>query len=256
MEWFSTADGKYRIESLSSITFPGALEVIRTAFCQDEYVSIGSEVNKNPKAAEELLELCADAALDGVSLVGVNVETGEVAAVAFNKIQVKANDASEKPFFVIFSEERCTQASSRSLIEFMADVDERCNLFEKYKVDCSLEIMFLATLRNYRGQGLGKLLTKYSIEVARKYKYGPIAPLCPKDLGPKYSNLTSRKPINTYPKICQAIWTGRASQNVGKAHSFTVHLTVPFSEFVFNGKTYSERIGDVSSFCEVAALSL
>ena len=63
-------------------------QVISEAFCQDEAVSIGSEVNKNPKAIEELLELCADAALDGVSVVAVAVDTGEVVSVAFNKIQV------------------------------------------------------------------------------------------------------------------------------------------------------------------------
>lgn len=49
---------------------------------------IGTEVNKNPVAAEELLELCADAALDGVSLVAVATNSGEVAAVTFNKLQV------------------------------------------------------------------------------------------------------------------------------------------------------------------------
>lgn len=63
-------------------------QVIRHAFCLDEAVSIGSEVNKNPIAAEELLELCADAALDGVSLVAIENTTGEEVAVAFNKLQV------------------------------------------------------------------------------------------------------------------------------------------------------------------------
>lgn len=63
-------------------------QVIREAFCQDESVCIGTEVNKNPVAAEELLELCADAALDGVSLVAVATDTGEVVSAAFNKLQV------------------------------------------------------------------------------------------------------------------------------------------------------------------------
>ncbi|XP_034831087.1 uncharacterized protein [Maniola hyperantus] len=256
MELFITDDGKYRIESLSPTTFPGALGVIRDAFCQDEYVSIGAEVNKNPKAAEELLELCADAALDGVSLVAVEVSTGEVVSVSFNKIQIQTLDASEKPFFEIFAEERCTQASSRSLIQFMANVDARCNFFEKFGVDCSLELMFLATLREHRKKKLATLLSKYSIDVARKVKDGPFAPIEVKDLGPKYSHLQPRKPIETYPKICQAIWTSEGSQRIGKALNFTVHLTVPFSEFVFDGKTYSDRIGDDSAFCEVAALIL
>ncbi|CAH2091292.1 unnamed protein product [Euphydryas editha] len=256
MEYHLTADGKYRIESLTPATFPGALKVIREAFCQDEAVSIGAEVNKSPEAAEELLELCADAALDGVSLVAVDVNTKEVVAATFNKIQVKTSDPSEKSFFEIFADERCTQASSRSLIQFMADVDERCNLFEKYKVDCSLEIMFIATLREHRRQKLATFLIKHSIDVARRMKDDPIAPIRVEDLGSKYSHLNNRKPLDTYPKICQAIWTGEGTQKIGKLLNFKVHLTVPFSEFIFDGKTYSERIGDEAAFCQVVALSL
>ncbi|XP_050351909.1 uncharacterized protein LOC126774426 [Nymphalis io] len=255
MIWHITDNG-YRIESLTPATFPGALKVIKLALCQDEAVSIGSEVNTNPKAAEELLELGADAALDGVSLVAVNVKTEEVVAVAFNKIQVKTSDASEKSFFEIFADERCTQASSRSLIKFMADVDGRCNLFEKYKVDCSFEIMFLATFREHRRQNLGTQLCKCSIDLARKIKDGAITPINVHDLGPEYSHLKMRKPIDTYPKICQAILTVEASRKIGRTLNFTVHLTVSLSEFVFNGKTYTERIGDEAAFCEVAALYL
>ncbi|XP_053606553.1 uncharacterized protein LOC128673004 [Plodia interpunctella] len=254
MEWYTTKCGKYRIESLSAATFPGALEVIRIAFCQDESVSIGCEVNKNPVAAEELLELCADAALDGVSLVAVETSTGHVVAVAFNKIQVATS--SEKPFFEIFAEERCTQASSRALISYMADVDGRCNLFDKYKVDCSLEIMFLATLKEHRNNQLGTHLCRISIDLARRLKNGPVSKMSLQDLGGKFSKMAERSLPSVYPKICQAIWTGAGTQNIGKKLNFTVHLAVPFTEFVYNGKSYAERLGDESAFCEVVALAL
>ncbi|XP_049874770.1 uncharacterized protein LOC126372881 [Pectinophora gossypiella] len=256
MEWCTTESGKYKIESLSAVTLPGALTIIKEAFCQDEAVSTGAEVNKNPVAAEELLELCADAALDGVSLVAVEKNSGEVAAVAFNKIQVASTDPSEKPFFEIFAEERCTQESSRSLINFMADVDGRCNLFEKYGVDCSLEIMFLATSRDHRRQKLGYILSKTSIDLAKKLKNGPVSKITLQDLGPKYSSMKPRPVSDKIPKICQAIWTAEISQRIGKALNFTVHLTVPMKEFVFNGKTYADRLGDQNAFIEVAALAL
>lgn len=35
-----------------------------------------------------MLELCADAALDGVSLVAVEIRTVEVVSACFNKLQV------------------------------------------------------------------------------------------------------------------------------------------------------------------------
>lgn len=48
-------------------------------------------MNINPIAAEELLELSADAALDGVSVVAVEISTGEVVSACFNKLQVCIN---------------------------------------------------------------------------------------------------------------------------------------------------------------------
>ncbi|XP_028036312.1 uncharacterized protein LOC114247525 isoform X2 [Bombyx mandarina] len=253
MEWFTTDDGKYKIVSLTAATFPGALDIIREDFCQDESVCIGTEVNKNPLAAEELLELCADAAIDGASLVAVAVDSGEVAAVAFNKLQVSSS--TEKPFFEIFAEERCTQTSSRALIEFMAEVDGTCNFFEKFQADCSLEIMFLGTQRAHRNRKLGTILCKYSIEVAKKLKTGPVSSLTLDDLGQNYSSMKPRDITTKYPKFCQALWTSIATQKIGKKLGFTVHLRVSFEQFTYNGKSYVERIG-YDPFCEAVAMSL
>ncbi|XP_045452168.1 uncharacterized protein LOC123661225, partial [Melitaea cinxia] len=245
---------EYKIESLTPATFPGALRVMKEALWKDEAVSIATKVNENPQAAEELLELCADAALDGVSLVAVAVKTGEVCSAMFNKIKVKW--PSEKLFFEIFREERCTQTSSRALVNFMADVDRRCNLFELYNVDCSLDLMFLATLQEYRKQKLGTLLCQYSIEVVRKVRDGAVVSISVADLGPKYSHLKKPKPIDTYPKICQALVTVKETQNMFEKMKFKVHLTVSFSEHVFDGKKYTERLGDENAVYQVTALPL
>lgn len=45
-------------------------------------------VNKDPLAVEELLELAAEVALDGLSLVAVEIDTDDVVAVLINKLQV------------------------------------------------------------------------------------------------------------------------------------------------------------------------
>ncbi|CAH2091291.1 unnamed protein product [Euphydryas editha] len=228
---------------------------MKEALWQNEVVSIATEVNKNPKAAEELLELCADAALDGVSLVAVVVKTGEVVTALFNKIKVKT--PSEKTFFEIFMTERCTQASSRALVNFMADVDGGCNLFELYNVDCSFDLMFLATLREYRKQNLGTLICKYSVEIARKVRDGFVVPINVADLGPKYSHLKkTTKPIEPYPKICQVLCTVKESQKIVEKLKFKVHLTVPLSLYVYDGKRFTERIGDEDAICQISALPL
>ncbi|XP_063382079.1 uncharacterized protein LOC134668560 isoform X2 [Cydia fagiglandana] len=238
MEWYTTESGKYRVESLSAETFPGALKVIQEAFCQDEAVSIGAEVNMDPAAQEELLELCADAALDGVSLVAIEVSNGE------------------KTFFEVFVEERCNRPSSKSLIQFMSNVDARCNLFEKFETDCSLEIMFLATLREHRRQNLGTILCKLSVDLARKLKNGPVSKITLKDLGSKYFHMKPREVTNKVPKICQAIWTGEFTQRIGAKLGFNVEVKALMSEFNHNGKTYADRLGDQAAYSEVVSLVL
>lgn len=64
------------------------LQVLREGFIPHEATCVGLEVNKDPLAAEEMLELCADAALDGLSLVAIATDTGEVVATVFCKLQV------------------------------------------------------------------------------------------------------------------------------------------------------------------------
>lgn len=94
------------------------------------------------------------------------------------------------------------------------------------------------------------------MEVGKKFKSGFIVPLTVEDLGPKYKFLQDRQPVDTYPKLCQAIWSAPATQKIGKLLGFDVHLTVSFNEFMFNGKSYSDRLGNDALFCELAALKL
>lgn len=87
--WGSTEDGAIEFESLTEDTLEGALNVIRESFFVHESVCKGVALISEAGAAEELEELCLDAAKDGVSVVAVEVATGEVVGVAFNKIQVE-----------------------------------------------------------------------------------------------------------------------------------------------------------------------
>lgn len=236
--------GKYRIEYLTAVTFPGALKIIKESFCQDESICKATEVNANPAAVEELLELCADAALDGVSLVAVAIDTGDVAAVLFNKLQTApASDPTEKSDYDEFAKQCCRQPSSRALMQFGANIDARCNCFEKYSADCSLELIFLSTLAAHRKNNLATLLTAYSLELGKKLKDGPVATFTHKDLGPKYASMQHREPIIKVPKICQGIMTSLATQKIASKLGFTVYVRLPLADFSYNGKTFSERIG-------------
>lgn len=62
------------------------LQLLKDHFIPDENVCIGTGISKNPLAGEDLLELAADAVLDGISLVAIDIKTDEVAAVLINKL--------------------------------------------------------------------------------------------------------------------------------------------------------------------------
>ncbi|XP_026732167.1 uncharacterized protein LOC113496960 [Trichoplusia ni] len=250
--WHTTQDGKYRVESLSATTFPGVEKLLTDHFFTDENVCIGTEVDKNPLAGEEQLELIADAALDGLSLVAVENETDEVVSVLINKLQVAPTNSSEKSFFEVFAEERCKQPESRAVVDFMIDLDARCNYFEKYGVDCSIELMYMGTHREHRRKGLAKLLGQTTLELAKKYRGGPYKKMTVEDLGPKYAFIAPRTPTRKDPKICTGLWSAPGSKKVGEDLGFEVLLTVSLKDFVFNGKPYTDRIG-AEATCEGAA---
>ncbi|KAJ8716222.1 hypothetical protein PYW08_013507 [Mythimna loreyi] len=256
MTWCTTEDGKYRIESLSATTFPGALQALREGFVPNSATCVALEVNKDPLAAEELFELCADAALDGLSLVAVDNDTGEVVATVFCKLQEKPTPGTtEKTFFEIFTEERCKRPSSKAMMDFMVQLDAKCNYFDRYGIDCLCEIMFLGTKPEHRQKGLANLLCKTAVEVAKKYKEGSVAPLTVEDLGPKFAFMKPRKPVTTPPQICTALWSAPGSKKCGANLGFSVLETFCYDDLTFDGKPCSERLGP-GVICEGAALKI
>ncbi|PZC84316.1 hypothetical protein B5X24_HaOG205511 [Helicoverpa armigera] len=200
---------------------------------------------------EELLELCADAALDGMSLVAVSNDSDEVVSAMFNKLQEVPTKGSEKTFFETFAEERCKRASSRALVDLMVEFDTKCNFYERYNVDCGCEFMFLGTHRHHRQKHLGELLCQTAVEQTRKIKDNPVTPLSIQDLGQKYSFMKPRKPVTKIPKICTALCSAIGTQKIVRSLGFTVVATFSLTDCLFNGKPFSER--GVTTFCEGVA---
>lgn len=122
----------------------------------------------------------------------------------------------------------------------------------RYDVDCSLELMFLATLKEHRRQRLGYLCSKATLDLGRKLQNGPVSKLTVEDLGPNYAHMKPRKVTDKVPKISQMLCTAIATQKIGKALNFTVHSRISFTEFIYDGKNYAERAG-FDPYCEVVA---
>ncbi|XP_076236451.1 uncharacterized protein LOC143180544 isoform X2 [Calliopsis andreniformis] len=247
--WGSTEDGAIEFESLTEDTLEGALNVIRESFFVHESVCKGVALISEDGASKELEELCLDAAKDGVSVVAVEVASGDIVGVAFNKVQVLKN-STEKSAFEVFSE-HCKYKSSKALVDFMINVDSRINLFKHYNTDCILEIMFLATMSTKQKCRIGELLVSSSIELAKELKQGKLVktPVV-------INNDKTIQNVAAIPNLVSAIMTSNYSQKIATKCGFKNLIRVNYKEFSFGEKTFSERIGNEHLDCVLVAKRL
>lgn len=161
------------------------------------------------------------------------------------------SSASEKTAFETFSE-NCKRKASKCLVDFMINVDSRINLFRHYNTDCIFEIMFLATLPDKQQRRIGETLVSTSIEVARELKRGKELVKIPV----KINDDDSIQNLSSVPSIVSAIMTSNYSQKIARKCGFESLATVSYQEFHFDGKTFSERIGDEHSNCALVAKTL
>nr|XP_040228774.2 uncharacterized protein LOC120953135 [Anopheles coluzzii] len=223
-------DARYRDQSM---------EVLRKSFFQQEIVCIGSEVNLTPQAQKDLEQLCLDVADGGVSLIARDTDTDTIVGVSFNVLQTPSSP-EDGNYFEQFRDTKCTTDSSRALMQYMITMDAKVNLFERFRVDCLLEIMFLATLPSYAGHGIATRLVEESVQLAKQLKCGKVVPTG----GDERSGTVVAK----QPQLVSALFTSRISQRVGEKVGFTVINQVPHAEFVYRGQTFSDRAGPEHPF--------
>ncbi|XP_016991672.1 uncharacterized protein LOC108053496 isoform X2 [Drosophila rhopaloa] len=237
--WGKLHDGKFEVRSVTKSYLEEALDVLDSSFFLNESVCIACEINlpENKQARLELRELCRITALDGVSLLVKEVETGRVVSVSFNKIQFTPPPGDDH-FFLKFRNERAKSPQARRLMDFMIEVDEKIDVSAMYKMDCFCELMFLATLPSHERLGLGRSLSQFTIQLTQELAEG-------KGLEEIDEKLRFKRPA-----AVTAIWTSSFSQKVGKATNFKVLNSVLYSEFEYKGKRFSEIINPLHKFCE------
>lgn len=229
--WGKFNNDEFEVRSLTKSNLEEALEVLDKSFFLNEAICRACEINlpENAQARSELRELCRITADDGVSLVAKHVESGKIVGVSFNKIQYIPPNGQD-PFFIQFRKEHTKSPQAQGLMDFMIDVDSETDVFDIYKIDTLLELMFLATLPEWCGRGVAKELARYTIQLARELSVGEgIA-----EIHPQLRDMR--------PKAVTAIFTSMFSQKVGRSQNFKVINTVPYTRFTYKGKTFDQSI--------------
>lgn len=242
--WTTSDEGVIEYVSLTRDLLPGALQVIKDSFYPYETVCIACGLADDPEGQHELEDLSADTALDGVSVVARDVSNGRVVGVAFNKLQVKTSEGSS--YFEDYAK-KCKKSSSRDLIKFMIQADSICDVFELCKIDCLLELMFLAVSPDYFRRGIGTKLGEATVEVAKELYKGKNVkvPISNAPLGFEHR-----------PKAVAAIFTSNKSQGVGRKLKWNIAATETYDKFYHDGVPFSKILGESQKKCTVEYLQL
>jgi len=97
--WGKSEDGQINFESLSDQLLEGSIEVIRQSFFVNEPICNAVDIMHEPRASNELIDLCLNAAKDGVSVVAIDAASKQVVGALFNKIQVSKVGFAGRQFY-------------------------------------------------------------------------------------------------------------------------------------------------------------
>lgn len=135
-------------------------------------------------------------------------------------------------------------ANGKNVIDFMTSIDAMCNLFEKFNTDCMIESTFLGTLPEFQLRGVGYALSKYSLALAKELCRGiGVDALLPADR-------------HRRPTVALATLSSNFSQKIAKTLGLETVATAWYTDFMYNGETYADRIGPVHPNCTLVAIVL
>lgn len=96
------------------------------------------------------------------------------------------------------------------------------------------ELMFLGVLQEFGRKGIGYHMCRYSAQLANELRTG-------RSLG----MLRYERDKKKRPQAISAIFASNYSQRIGQLLKMDALVTVRYEDFVYDGKTYAERIGPV-----------
>lgn len=207
------------------------MTVLYEAFYPYENLCVAAGFVDNRNAMKEMDEFIRNSARDGVSLVAVEKCSGSVVAVAINKLHVKASAKEYKNYLQNYIE-KSKEMATKELLKLTMDFEEKCDFFKILNVDCSLEIMCLATLPTHRGMKIASRLCKATLMLAEALYRGENVKVSLDDV-----YLT----LDWTPKVVWGTFTSPISQKIAKKLGFFQELVLSQDDLICYGKKYSDK---------------
>ncbi|XP_043259900.1 uncharacterized protein LOC122401683 [Colletes gigas] len=237
--------GKLEFKMLTRDKIEEAM-MVQAQTMKQECLAVGLGMLEEPGAPEEMQLLFREIVKDGATIIAVDEETDELAAVAFNKIHARPREGV-KDQLEIFMEQNMRHPTCLGLIRLLDGIETSVNIYKKYNVNGAMELFYLGTNPRYQGQGIGSQMMKKCIEFGRGLLNGTAK-----------RNSIDGPIVNEHvlPEVIFGVFASNYSQRIAEKLGLESLHVMHYEDHDFAGRKLSERIGDVHRTAKLQALKL
>lgn len=148
--------------------------------------------------------------------------------------QRKPKSKEEGSEYDRIKEKHMKSENCKKLLNVFKYISSKVDIFEKYDIDCYLQLGHLITLPEYRIKKVGSEMNNFIMEWFNEWHANPEkAYFIPEHL---------RFPP---PQLCAWLLTSKYSQRIDRESPFVERLkTFSYKDFSLNGKSFADRVGD------------
>uniref|UniRef100_A0A1B0CL96 N-acetyltransferase domain-containing protein n=1 Tax=Lutzomyia longipalpis TaxID=7200 RepID=A0A1B0CL96_LUTLO len=209
----------------------GVLHVLREGYMKDANTFVAFEMN-TPEAAQARQEyegLIHAVLHDGLSLIARHLPSMEIIAYCLNKIQSRPAPG-QRTFYETFRD-GCQTQIVKKLLNFRISKDKQYDLHNMFDTDHVFEIVYIATLPQYRIKNIGFHLVHCTMMIAREIVAAG-----------HYPDTAAEEVKGKIPKIIFGSSSSKYSAKIGEKLNFSVVKIFPFKELKVDGRSFSEKV--------------
>lgn len=234
-------NGDVEIYLLAPDDLEETLQVFRNSFYIYENLSIAADINLR-ESIEAKIDVDNNIRVlvkDGISLVAKHVPSNrKIIGAVINNIQNKSRATTSD-----YSAEAKTE-NFKAIMNCLNKIEKEFDFYKNWNIDCIFEMVMITVLPEFNRLSIGKTLAIYTINLAKKLSQGLENHILPEELK------------NCQPKAIYSIFTSLYSQNIGSQLGYETIAMIPFTEFLYKERKFSEVIDPIHKYLQLSAQKL